>query len=102
MPQARLYAANGTVQSSRWVTGGSFFRVKNVTLGYNLPADLVKKGYLQSARIYVSAQNLATITNYDGYDPEVNTAAFWCSPTTCSATTSTPRRWPRPSWRVST
>ncbi|TGE10387.1 SusC/RagA family TonB-linked outer membrane protein [Hymenobacter fodinae] len=76
VPQARLYAGNGTVQSSRWVTGGSFFRVKNVTLGYNIPSAIVKKGRIQSARIYVSAQNLATITNYDGYDPEVNTAAF--------------------------
>ncbi|WBA40207.1 SusC/RagA family TonB-linked outer membrane protein [Hymenobacter canadensis] len=76
VPQARLYAANGTVQSSRWVTKGSFLRVKNVTLGYNIPQTLAKRGYLQSARIYVSAQNLFTITNYDGYDPEVNTAAF--------------------------
>lgn len=76
VPQPRLYESNGTSQSSRWVTDGSFFRVKNVTLGYNLPADLAKRGYLKSARIYVSAQNLFTFTNYDGYDPEVNTAAF--------------------------
>jgi TonB-linked SusC/RagA family outer membrane protein len=76
VPQARLYAANGTVQSSRWVTKGSFLRVKNVTLGYNIPQTLAKRGYLQTARIYVTAQNLLTITNYDGYDPEVNTAAF--------------------------
>ncbi|MBC6606641.1 TonB-dependent receptor [Hymenobacter sp. BT188] len=76
VPQARLYAGNGTVQSSRWVSKGSFLRVKNLTLGYTLPQTLAKRGYAQSARIYVSAQNLATITNYDGYDPEVNTAAF--------------------------
>ncbi|WP_317240835.1 hypothetical protein [Hymenobacter sp. 5414T-23] len=47
-----------------------------MTLGYNIPSAFVKKGRIQSARVYVSAQNLATITNYDGYDPEVNTAAF--------------------------
>ncbi|RPD50305.1 TonB-dependent receptor [Hymenobacter sediminis] len=76
VPQARLYSSNGTGVSSRWVSGGSFLRVKNVTLGYSLPQDLIKRGYLQSARIYVSAQNLFTITNYDGYDPEVNTASF--------------------------
>ncbi|SNC74860.1 TonB-linked outer membrane protein, SusC/RagA family [Hymenobacter gelipurpurascens] len=76
VPQPRLYAGNGTQVSSRWVTGGSFFRVKNVTLGYNLPQDLVKKGSIASVRVYVSAQNLFTLTNYDGYDPEVNTAAF--------------------------
>jgi len=76
VPQARLYAGNGTATSSRWVSGGSFFRFKNVTLGYTLPSELVKKRKLQSARIYVSAQNLLTITNYDGYDPEVNTTSF--------------------------
>lgn len=85
VPQLRLYGANGTSQSSRWVSGGSFFRVKNVTLGYNIPATLAKRGYLQTARIYVTAQNLVTITNYDGYDPEVNTAAF--SGTSATATT---------------
>jgi TonB-linked SusC/RagA family outer membrane protein len=76
VPQLRLYGANGTVQSSRWVSDGSFFRVKNVTLGYTLPSTLTKRAFLQSARIYISAQNLATFTNYQGYDPEVNTAAF--------------------------
>ena len=44
-----------------------------MTLGYTLPADLVKRGYLQSVRIYLTAQNLATFTKYTGYDPEVNT-----------------------------
>ncbi|GAB2768465.1 TonB-dependent receptor [Hymenobacter latericoloratus] len=76
VPQARLYAANGTQVSSRWVTSGSFFRVKNITLGYTLPTELVKRGRMSSVRVYVLVQNLATITNYDGYDPEVNTAAF--------------------------
>jgi TonB-linked SusC/RagA family outer membrane protein len=76
VPQARLYAANGTQVSSRWISKGSFLRVKNVTLGYTLPASVAKIGFLQTARVYVQAQNLATITNYDGYDPEVNTAAF--------------------------
>ena len=76
VPQLRLYGGNGTAQSSRWVSDGSFFRVKNVTLGYNLSSDLAKRAFLKSARVYVSAQNLFTFTNYEGYDPEVNTAAF--------------------------
>ncbi|UOR05709.1 TonB-dependent receptor [Hymenobacter aerilatus] len=76
VPQARLYGSNGTVVSSRWVTGGSFFRGKTVTLGYTFPDYMMNKGFVQSARIYLTAQNLFTITNYDGYDPEVNTAAF--------------------------
>ncbi|WP_242478852.1 MULTISPECIES: SusC/RagA family TonB-linked outer membrane protein [Hymenobacter] len=76
VPQARLYDGNGTAPSSRWISGGSFFRFKNVTLGYTLPASLLKVGGVRSARVYVTAQNLFTITNYDGYDPEVNTTAF--------------------------
>ena len=76
VPQARLYGNNGgggQNATSRWVQDGSFFRIKNVTLGYNLPTDLVKQGHLQTVRIYLTAQNLATFTNYAGYDPEVNT-----------------------------
>jgi hypothetical protein len=73
VPQPRYIASNGTNTSSRWIQDGSFFRIKNVTLGYNLPADLVKHGYMQTVRIYVTAQNLATFTKYTGYDPEVNT-----------------------------
>ncbi|TDN37390.1 TonB-dependent receptor [Hymenobacter sp. UV11] len=76
VPQARLYGNNGgggANATSRWIQDGSFFRVKNVTLGYNLPATLVKRGYLQTVRIYLTAQNLATFTKYTGYDPEVNT-----------------------------
>ncbi|MBC6610745.1 TonB-dependent receptor [Hymenobacter sp. BT507] len=76
VPQARLYEPNGTQVSSRWVTSGSFLRGKNFTLGYTLPDYLMNKGFARTARIYVSAQNLFTITNYDGYDPEVNTATF--------------------------
>ncbi|SEJ11040.1 TonB-linked outer membrane protein, SusC/RagA family [Dyadobacter sp. SG02] len=50
---------------------GSYLRCKNITLGYKLPAF---KG-VQSIRVYVSANNLFTITNYSGFDPEVNTYA---------------------------
>lgn len=73
VPQARLYGANGNGASSRWVQDGSFVRVKTVNLGYNLPADLVKRARLQHVRIYAAAQNLFTFTKYNGYDPEVNT-----------------------------
>ena len=76
VPQARFGESNGTRVSSRYIQSGSFFRVKNVTLGYNLPADLVKRGYLQSVRVYITGQNLATITKYTGYDPEVNTTGL--------------------------
>ncbi len=54
--------------TNRFIEDGSFIRFKNITLGYTLP---VKKVF-SNLRVYVSANNLFTITNYSGYDPEVN------------------------------
>ncbi|MFY0606534.1 MAG: TonB-dependent receptor [Cyclobacteriaceae bacterium] len=58
--------------STRFVEDGSYIRLKNVSLGYNLPTDFIQKLGLSSARLSVSAQNLLTITNYSGLDPEVS------------------------------
>ena len=55
------------------VEDGSFLRVNNVTLGYTLPAAATKFIRISSLRIYATVNNLMTITNYSGYDPEVNT-----------------------------
>jgi hypothetical protein len=60
------------LKSSRFIENGSFLRIKNVTFGYTLPKDLLKKLWLKSARVYVSGQNLYTFTTYTGMDPEVN------------------------------
>lgn len=76
VPQARYLESNGGGRSSRWVQDGSFLRINNVNLGYRIPADVLSKVHLQSARVYVQATNLATFTDYDGYDPEVNTTYF--------------------------
>ncbi|MES2378940.1 MAG: TonB-dependent receptor [Bacteroidota bacterium] len=54
-----------------YLEDGSFMRVKNVTLGYQIP---VKSTIVKKARIYLSAQNLLTVTKYLGFDPEVNAA----------------------------
>ncbi len=72
VPEARLFYANGTDPSSRYITDGSYLRVKSVTLGYNLPASLIKKIRVDRIRVYARALNLFTITNYKGWDPEVN------------------------------
>ena len=48
----------------------SFVRLQNVTLSYNLPDDLISKVNLQSARIYFNGQNLLTLTEWNGWDPE--------------------------------
>jgi TonB-dependent starch-binding outer membrane protein SusC len=73
IPQPRLYTGNGAGKSSRWVQDGSYFRVKSVNLGYNLSKSTLKPLHIESARVYIAANNLFTFTDYTGYDPEVNT-----------------------------
>ncbi|HEY3405669.1 MAG TPA: SusC/RagA family TonB-linked outer membrane protein, partial [Ohtaekwangia sp.] len=65
-------AAANKRASSRFIEDGSYMRIKNVTLGYNFDSDMISKIRLSSLRLYVSAQNLYTFTNYTGLDPEVN------------------------------
>jgi TonB-linked SusC/RagA family outer membrane protein len=56
------------------IEDGSFLRINNVTLGYTLPTNLVKRsGFISKFRIYGTVNNLYTFTNYSGYDPEANT-----------------------------
>ncbi|NJO01276.1 MAG: TonB-dependent receptor [Bacteroidia bacterium] len=71
VPQARLFEQNGARISSRYVEDGSYLRFKTVTLGYNVPAGILSKIKMRSARLYVTGQNLFTITDYSGWDPEV-------------------------------
>ena len=54
-----------------WVQDGSYLRLKNVSLGYKLPTKMVKRMGLSKLRFYLSADNLLTLTKYDGNDPEV-------------------------------
>ena len=63
------------VNSSRWVEKGDYLRLKNITLGYRIPRKILSKIGCSSARIYVSANNLWTITNYSGFDPEASMGA---------------------------
>ena len=58
--------------STRWIFDGSYVRLKNLSLGYNLPSSLLREMNLTKLRVYVSAQNILTITDYPGFDPEVN------------------------------
>jgi len=62
--------------STRFIEDGSYVRLKNLTLAYNLPANLVKHAALKNLRIYGTAQNLVTWTKYSGYDPEVSADPF--------------------------
>lgn len=66
--------ANGmSVYSSRVVEDGSFLRLKNFTVGYTLPRRVLRKLHFDTMRVYLSADNLFTITGYSGPDPEVST-----------------------------
>ncbi|MET2986071.1 SusC/RagA family TonB-linked outer membrane protein [Aureibaculum conchae] len=58
--------------SSRFVEDGSYIRLKNIALGYNFAPEVVEKFGMEKLRLSVSAQNLFTITDYSGLDPEVN------------------------------
>jgi TonB-linked SusC/RagA family outer membrane protein len=69
IPSAKVRTKNIT---SRFVYDGSYWRMKNISVGYTLPEDLLAKTPLEKVRIYMSGQNLITITNYPGADPEVN------------------------------
>lgn len=55
------------------VEDGSFLRINNITLGYSLPSELLKKIKVSKFRAFATVNNLATFTKYTGYDPEVNT-----------------------------
>jgi len=57
--------------SRRFIEDGSYIRLRNVSIGYNLKSRLKTLTFIQSLRIYANASNLITITKYTGYDPEV-------------------------------
>lgn len=60
--------------SSDYIENGAFLRLRNIQLGYTLPSAIASKAGISRVRVYVSAQNLFTITDYSGYDPEVGSA----------------------------
>ncbi|NNF33184.1 MAG: TonB-dependent receptor, partial [Saprospiraceae bacterium] len=70
VPEARIGWGNGTGHSTRWLEKADFIRLRNVTLSYNLPQDVLKPIGFASARVYLTGLNLLTITDYMGYDPE--------------------------------
>ncbi len=63
--------ANNRRSSSFYVEDGSYLRLKSFQLGYTLPSQIIENSPLSRARIYISGQNVFTITNYTGYDPEI-------------------------------
>lgn len=79
IPIMKTQNTNGgnSLPSEFYVEDGSYFRCKNLQIGYNLPKSFLNKIFFNKLRIYVGAQNLFTITNYSGYDPEVSSNALF-------------------------
>jgi TonB-linked SusC/RagA family outer membrane protein len=78
IPRLVYNDANGNYANSStfYIEDGSYMRIRNVTLGYTVPADLIRKTrIISNLRVYVSAQNLFTFTNYSGFDPEVGSTS---------------------------
>lgn len=71
LPRFNMYNQDNLALSDRFVESGSYLRIQNVTLGYNLPARWINRIKMSRLRIYVTGQNLYTFTKYSGYDPEV-------------------------------
>ena len=66
---------NNYFTSTHWIRSASYFRIKNVNLGFRLPEQWLKSVKINSARVYVSGSNLLTFTkSWDGFDPEIDNA----------------------------
>jgi len=69
-----LGSTNNKTPSSRFLEDGSYVRLKNLQIGYNIPKKIMDKAHIKGLRIYVTGQNLLTITKYTGLDPEMHTS----------------------------
>jgi len=70
VPQARWFLNNGGQHSTRYLQRADFVRLRNITIGYTIPQQALEKSGFSRVRVYATAFNLLTFTNYDGYDPE--------------------------------
>ena len=79
LPTAASVAGSGTFwRSSAMVYGGSFFKLKQIQLGYTLPKNITQKAFIENCRLYVSLDDFFTFTSYPGLDPETTTQGFNC------------------------
>lgn len=75
---SRKYAAPSLINADKYslsdayIFNGSYFRIKQIQLGYTFPKNLIKKAYMENCRVYASLDDFFTITKYPGLDPEVS------------------------------
>ena len=79
IPIMKTQNTNGgnSLPSEFYIEDGSYFRCKNLQIGYNLPKFILNKISFNKLRVYAGVQNLFTVTNYSGYDPEVSSNALF-------------------------
>lgn len=66
---------NKLAYTDRWLEDGSYVRLKSIDLGYNFPKQWLQKAMIQNLRLYVSMENLLTLTKYSGYTPDLGESA---------------------------
>jgi TonB-dependent starch-binding outer membrane protein SusC len=71
LPRYTTTNSNNSIISDRYVEDGSYLRIQNLTIGYRLPVSIAQRIKMTNLRVYMSAQNLYTLTKYTGYDPEI-------------------------------
>lgn len=69
-PRITKSSQTNFVTSSFWLEDASYVRLKNISLGYNLPKSLLTKIGIEKAKVFVSGENLLTFSGLDGVDPE--------------------------------
>lgn len=79
IPVMKTQNTNGgnSLPSEFYIEDGSYLRFKNLQIGYNVPKSMLSKINFNKLRFYVGVQNLFTITDYSGYDPEVSSNALF-------------------------
>lgn len=76
LPQLRSSDQVSIQPSTYYLESGSYFRMKNIQLTYQLPQALLSRLKLGTTSVYIQGQNLFTVTNYSGMDPEINLRAY--------------------------
>ncbi len=64
------------IASDLYIKDGAYVRLKNIQLGYTVPSSILNSSYVNRVRVFVAAENLFTLTGYDGFDPEIASGDF--------------------------
>ena len=67
---------NNQRPSSFYVENGNFLRMRNLQLGWNLPAEWTNRAKMKEVKVYLTGNNLFTVTNYRGFDPDIGTSGW--------------------------